>query len=97
MFGHFELPTSKMNAMVEMPDVGTIQADHFAGCGKVFSGHFHKRQEHECNSTWAMLSPQLRQMPGMTTEDVWYLEWGKEPEFCLARCTITKFRSFASN
>ena len=40
VFGHFELPYFKMNAMVEMPDVGGIQTDHFAGCGKVFSGHF---------------------------------------------------------
>ena len=44
VFGHFELPYFKMNAMVEMPDVGGIQTDHFAGCEKVFSGHFHKRQ-----------------------------------------------------
>ena len=44
VFGHFELPYFKMNAMVEMPDVGGIQTDHFAGCGQVFSGHFHKRQ-----------------------------------------------------
>ncbi len=34
VFGHFELPYFKMNAMVEMPDVGGIQTDHFAGCGK---------------------------------------------------------------
>ena len=44
VFGHFELPYFKMNAMVEMPDVGGIQTDHFAGCEKVWSGHFHKRQ-----------------------------------------------------
>ena len=44
VFGHFELPYFKMNAMVEMPDVGGIQTDHFVGCEKVFSGHFHKRQ-----------------------------------------------------
>ena len=44
VFGHFELPYFKMNAMVEMPDTGTVKAEHFAGCGKVFSGHFHKRQ-----------------------------------------------------
>jgi len=44
VFGHFELPYFKMNAMVEMPDVGGVQTDHFAGCGQVFSGHFHKRQ-----------------------------------------------------
>jgi len=33
-----------MNAMVDMPDVGTIKTEHFSGCEKVFSGHFHKRQ-----------------------------------------------------
>ena len=45
VFGHFELPYFKMNAMVEMPDVGGIQTGHFAGCEQVFSGHFHKRQQ----------------------------------------------------
>ena len=44
VFGHFELPYFKMNAMVEMPDVGGIQTEHFANCEQVFSGHFHKRQ-----------------------------------------------------
>ena len=45
MFGHFELPHFKMNAMVEMPDHGDINADHFTGYGEVFSGHFHLRQK----------------------------------------------------
>ena len=45
VFGHFELPYFKMNAMVEMPDVGGIKTDHFGNCGMVFSGHFHKRQQ----------------------------------------------------
>lgn len=44
MFGHFELPTFKMNAMVEMPDHGTLTKDHFQNQKQVFSGHFHKRQ-----------------------------------------------------
>ena len=44
MFGHFELPNFKMNAMVEMPDHGEIQAEHFSHIERVFSGHFHKRQ-----------------------------------------------------
>ena len=44
MFGHFELPRFKMNAMVEMPDHGQLNADHFANQKQVFSGHFHKRQ-----------------------------------------------------
>jgi Calcineurin-like phosphoesterase len=44
MFGHFELPHFKMNAMVEMPDHGLLNKDHFANQQQVFSGHFHKRQ-----------------------------------------------------
>ena len=47
VFGHFELPYFKMNAMVEMPDVGGIKTEHFANCGMVFTGHFHKRQMNE--------------------------------------------------
>ncbi len=44
MFGHFELPFFKMNAMVEMPDHGSLNAEHLQGPEYVFSGHFHKRQ-----------------------------------------------------
>lgn len=44
MFGHFELPHFKMNAMVEMPDHGLLNKDHFQHQQQVFSGHFHKRQ-----------------------------------------------------
>jgi DNA repair exonuclease SbcCD nuclease subunit len=44
MFGHFELPYFKMNAMIEMPDHGGIRADMLSGPEYVFSGHFHKRQ-----------------------------------------------------
>lgn len=44
MFGHFELPRFKMNAMVEMPDHGLLNATHFVNQTQVFSGHFHKRQ-----------------------------------------------------
>jgi len=44
IFGHFELPFFQMNAMVEMPDVGGIKAEHFVNQEYVFTGHFHKRQ-----------------------------------------------------
>ena len=44
MFGHFELPYFKMNAMVEMPDHGGINDKMLSGPEYVFSGHFHKRQ-----------------------------------------------------
>jgi DNA repair exonuclease SbcCD nuclease subunit len=44
MFGHFELPSFYMNAMVQMPDHGDLRPQHFKHQEYVFSGHFHKRQ-----------------------------------------------------
>ena len=44
MFGHFELPSFKMNAIIDMPDHGLLNISHFANQKQVFSGHFHKRQ-----------------------------------------------------
>ena len=45
IFGHFELPSFFMNAMVQMPDHGEIQLDSFQNYELGFSGHFHKRQQ----------------------------------------------------
>ena len=45
LFGHFELPSFYMNAMVQMPDHGDLKAEHFKNQEYVFSGHFHKRQK----------------------------------------------------
>ena len=45
VFGHFELPSFYMNAMVQMPDHGELRAEDFANQEYVFSGHFHKRQQ----------------------------------------------------
>jgi|TARA_R110000851_G_scaffold147665_1_gene287639 DNA repair exonuclease SbcCD nuclease subunit len=45
LFGHFELPSFYMNAMVQMPDHGELKAEHFKHQEYVFSGHFHKRQK----------------------------------------------------
>jgi DNA repair exonuclease SbcCD nuclease subunit len=45
IFGHFELPLFYMNAMVQMPDHGELQAADLRGPDYVFSGHFHKRQQ----------------------------------------------------
>jgi DNA repair exonuclease SbcCD nuclease subunit len=44
IFGHFELPSFFMNAMVQMPDHGEIQLENFNNYELGFSGHFHKRQ-----------------------------------------------------
>ena len=81
MFGHFELPLFYMNAMVQMPDHGELQAEHFQHQEYVFSGHFHKRQArgkivyignafpHNFADTWD-------DDRGMMT-----LEWGGIPEY----------------
>ncbi len=45
IFGHLELPSFYMNAMVQMPDHGQLQSNHFVNQEYVFTGHFHKRQE----------------------------------------------------
>ncbi len=45
LFGHFELPSFYMNAMVQMPDHGELKSEHFVNQEYVFSGHFHKRQK----------------------------------------------------
>lgn len=45
MLGHFELPSFYMNAMVQMPDHGELKNNHFKGVERMFTGHFHKRQE----------------------------------------------------
>ena len=44
LFGHFELPSFYMNALVRMTDHGDLKVEHFKHQDYVFSGHFHKRQ-----------------------------------------------------
>lgn len=81
IFGHLELPGFKMNAMVEMPDHGELNADHFKHQDMVFSGHFHKRQ------TKGKIN-YIGNPFGHNYSDVWdferggmFLEWDKEPVF----------------
>ena len=81
VFGHFELPYFKMNAMVEMPDVGGIQTDHFAGCGKVFSGHFHKRQYMKNVTYMGNAFPHNYADAGDDERGMMVLEYGGEPKF----------------
>jgi len=45
IFGHFELPDFYLNAMIKMPDHGGLKASDLGKAEKVFSGHFHKRQD----------------------------------------------------
>ena len=81
MFGHFELPNFKMNAMVEMPDHGGINAEHLTGPEYVFTGHFHKRQFKK--NVHYLGSPF-----GHNYADTWdddrgmmKLVWGEEPHY----------------
>jgi DNA repair exonuclease SbcCD nuclease subunit len=81
IFGHFELPSFMMNAIIAMPDHGELQVDHFTKPELVFSGHFHKRQVqgkvHYIGSPFAH-----------NYADVWdddrgcmFLEWGGMPVY----------------
>ena len=81
MFGHFELPHFKMNAMVEMPDHGEIQNDDFGGFERVFSGHFHLRQ-HKHNVTYiGNAFPHNFADAGDADRGAMILEWGSEPRY----------------
>jgi hypothetical protein len=81
MFGHFELPHFKMNAMVEMPDHGDIQVDHFGGFERVFSGHFHLRQQKKNIHYIGNCFPHNYADAGDDKRGMMTLEWGKEPVF----------------
>lgn len=81
MFGHFELPHFKMNAMVEMPDHGEIKVDNFGGFDKVFSGHFHLRQQKKNINYIGNCFPHNYADAGDTARGMMTLEWGKEPVY----------------
>lgn len=81
MFGHFELPKFKMNAMVEMPDHGGLKKEHFTNQDYVLTGHFHMRQQ--VNNVHYIGNPF-----GHNFSDVWdfkrgmcVLKWGEEPTY----------------
>lgn len=81
MFGHFELPHFKMNAMVEMPDTGEVKAGDFKYQELVFSGHFHKRQNN--NNIWYIGNAFPHNYADAWDDDrgMMILEWGGEPKF----------------
>jgi hypothetical protein len=81
MFGHFELPHFKMNAMVEMPDHGDIQVDHFGNFERVFSGHFHLRQQKKNIHYIGNCFPHNYADAGDAARGMMTLEWGKDPVF----------------
>ena len=81
IFGHFELPYFKMNAMVEMPDVGGIKAEHFVNQQYVFTGHFHKRQIKNNIHYMGNAFPHNYADAGDENRGCGILEWGKEIEY----------------
>jgi hypothetical protein len=80
-FGHFELPHFYMNAMVAMPDTGEIQADAFQGFERVFSGHFHKRQERKNIVYLGNCFPHNYADAGDDDRGMMIIEWGQDPVF----------------
>jgi hypothetical protein len=81
MFGHFELPHFKMNAMVEMPDHGEIKVENFGGFDQVFSGHFHLRQQKKNINYIGNCFPHNYADAGDANRGMMILEWGQEPVF----------------
>jgi DNA repair exonuclease SbcCD nuclease subunit len=81
MFGHFELPHFKMNAMVEMPDHGELKGEHFGHYDKVFSGHFHLRQVKNNINYIGNAFPHNFADAGDSNRGCMILGWGAEPEY----------------
>jgi len=81
VFGHFELPHFKMNAMVEMPDHGEISADDFGGVDQVFSGHFHLRQQRKNINYIGNCFPHNYADAGDANRGMMTLNWGDNPEY----------------
>ena len=81
VFGHFELPLFMMNALVQMPDHGTLQSDHFVNQEFVFSGHFHKRQAKKNIIYIGNAFPHNYADAGDDDRGMMLLEWGGQPEY----------------
>ena len=81
MFGHFELPYFKMNAMVEMPDHGGITANDLSNPEYVFSGHFHKRQYKNNIHYIGNAFPHNYADAGDNERGAMFLDWGGEPVY----------------
>lgn len=81
VFGHFELPTFLLNAMIRKPDTGELSKEMLSDCGMVFSGHFHKRQNQ--GNVWYIGNAFPHNFNDVDDKDrgCMILEWGNEPEF----------------
>ena len=67
--------------MVEMPDVGGLNVDHFQNQDYVFSGHFHKRQVKRNVIYIGNAFPHNFSDAWDDDRGAMLLEWGKEPEY----------------
>ena len=81
IFGHFELPSFFMNAMVQMPDHGEIQLDSFQNYELGFSGHFHKRQQRQNMIYIGNAFPHNYADAWDDERGMMVLEWGGTPEY----------------
>ena len=81
MFGHFELPHFKMNAMVEMPDHGEVKVESFGGIESVYSGHFHLRQSKKNINYIGNCFPHNFADAGDADRGMMVLEWGQEQQY----------------
>jgi DNA repair exonuclease SbcCD nuclease subunit len=81
MFGHFELPHFKMNAMVEMPDHGELKIENFTGIESVYSGHFHLRQQKKNINYIGNCFPHNFADAGDDQRGMMIKEWGKEDQY----------------
>jgi DNA repair exonuclease SbcCD nuclease subunit len=81
IFGHFELPSFFMNAMVQMPDHGEIQLDSFQNYELGFSGHFHKRQQRENMIYIGNAFPHNYADAWDDERGMMILEWDGKPEY----------------
>ena len=80
-FGHFELPHFFMNAMVQMPDHGDLKRESFNQFEQVFTGHFHKRQQHKNISYIGNCFPHNYADAGDDERGLCILEWGHDPVY----------------
>jgi hypothetical protein len=67
--------------MVEMPDHGEIQVDSFGGFERVFSGHFHLRQQKRNINYIGNCFPHNFADAGDAARGMMTLEWGSDPVY----------------
>jgi len=81
MFGHFELPHFKMNALIEMPDHGELKVENFKGIESVYSGHFHLRQQKKNINYIGNCFPHNFADAGDDQRGMMIKEWGCEDQY----------------